>query len=232
MSRETYSKDVEFTCPHCKARNNATLWPRIDAESAPEIMDQLYAGTLFDHVCFHCHQPTALDHTVLIEFVPSQTAILNSPPNDPLAEAVKSSDAALAGYHLRRVTDSNTLRELALVIRDGLDDAGMLLLKHMLAARVMDDRGEPPVLCNYESTMRDGQRQWFEYVLFQNEESEPETLAVPMSAYESVLEVAREKREWACPCGEWIDWDEDSARKLWEGKTSVDQPIREMEESL
>ncbi len=232
MSGETYSQDVEFTCPHCKARNNATLWPRIDAESTPEIMDQLYAGTLFDHVCFHCHELTALDHTVLIECIPSQAAILNSPPNDPLAEAVDSTDSELAGYSLRRVTDSNALRELALVIRDGLDDAAMLLLKHMLAARVMDDRGEPPVLCNYESTMRDGQREWLEYVLFQNEESEPETLAVPMSAYESVLEVARENRELVFPRGKWIDWDEDSARKLWEGKTPVDQSMREMEESL
>ena len=216
MSGETLSQDVEFTCPHCKARNNATLWPRIDAESAPEVMDQLYAGTLFDHVCFHCHEPTALDHTVLVEFATARTAIMNSPPSDPLAAAVDAADSSLEDYSLRRVTDSNALRELALVIRDGLDDAAMLLLKHMLAARVMQDRGEPPVLCNYESTMRDGDKEWLEYVMFQTENSEPETLTVPMSVYQDVLNTVRDEKQMRFPTGQWMDWNEESAQCVWE----------------
>lgn len=216
MSGETISQDIEFQCPACKGRNTVTLWPRIDAESAPELMDRLYGGTLFDHVCAHCYETSSLDHTVLVEFGAAKTAILNAPPNDPLAQAVNLSDPALADFRLRKVTDSNSLRELALVLHDGLDDSAMLLLKHMLAARVMQDRGEPPVLLAYESTLHDGAREWMEYMLFQSEESDPETLTVPMAVYNDVLQAARPYQEEIFPNGQWVDWSDETAQIVWE----------------
>jgi len=216
MSGETISQDIEFQCPHCKGRNTVMLWPRIEAESAPELMDRLCAGTLFDHVCSHCYETTSLDHTVLVELGAARTAILNLPPNDPLARVVSLEDPALSEFHLRRVTDSNALRELAVILRDGLDDSTMLVLKHMLAARVMQDRGEPPVLLAYESTMRDGSRDWMEYMLFQTEESEPEILTVPLSVYMDVERTAAPLKDDVFPVGRWIDWNDDTARRVWD----------------
>jgi hypothetical protein len=216
VSGETISQDIEFQCPACKGRNTVTLWPRIDAESAPELMDRLYAGTLFDHVCAHCYETSSLDHTVLVELGAAKTAILNAPPNDPLAQAIDLSDSALAEYRLRKVTDSNALRELALALHDGLDDSAMLLLKHMLAARVLQDRGDPPVLLAYESTMHDGAREWMEYMLFQREESDPETLTVPMAVYNDVLQTAQPYQDEVFPTGRWVDWNDETAQRVWE----------------
>lgn len=216
MSGETTSRDIEFTCPQCKGLNTITLWPRIDAESAPELMDMLYAGTLFDHVCGHCDETSSLDHTVLVEFGAAKTAILNLPPNDPLADTVNPADPAWSLYRLRKVTDSNALRDLALALRDELDDSAMLLLKHMLAARVMQDRGEPPVLCNYDAFIHDGSCELLEYVLFQTEESEPETLTGPMSFYDEVLQSVRSFQESIFPLGQWVDWSDNTAQQLWE----------------
>jgi hypothetical protein len=229
LSGETISQDIEFQCPACRGRNTVTLWPRIDAESAPELMDRLYAGTLFDHVCAHCYETSSLDHTVLVEMDAAKTALLNAPPNDPLAQAVNRSDPALGEYRLRRVTDSNALRELALALHDGLDDSAMLLLKHMLAARVMQDRGEPPVLLAYESTMQDGSREWLEYMLFQTEESDAETLTVPMAVYNDVLRTALPHQEDIFPAGKWVDWNDETAQRVWE---RVQQKVESLASSV
>ena len=92
----------------------------------------------------------------------------------------------------------------------------MLLLKHMLAARVMQDRGEPPVLLAYELTMHDGAREWLEYMLFQREESEPETLTVPMAVYNDVLQTARPYQDEVFPAGKWATWSDETAQRVWE----------------
>jgi hypothetical protein len=86
----------------------------------------------------------------------------------------------------------------------------------MVAARVMQDRGEPPILLAYESTMRDGPNEWLEYMLFQTEESEPETLTVPMAAYDDVLRATLPHREEIYPAGKWIAWNDETAQRIWE----------------
>jgi hypothetical protein len=209
------SREVEFLCPFCKARNKAQLCVRVDAVADPDLVDQLADGTLFEVTCWQCKESAPFDFSS--QFLDRKRGICfwHDPPNDPLALGEEAAGDSFSDFQLRKVTDSNTFRELVHVWRDGLDDAAMLLLKHMLVARVMKDTGHCPVICNYDARINFEGQEWLEYVVFASEESDPETIRTPISVYESVAGAVQPFKESLFPVGQWVDWNDVTAEKLW-----------------
>lgn len=212
------STGVEFHCPFCKAHNRAEMWLRIEAAEDPALVQQAMDGALFTHTCWSCKEAATFDHALLFVDTARRVWFLNQPPSDPLAEhlAPAEMDNPPNDFQLRRVSNTNAFQELLRVWQDGLDDGAMLLLKHMLAARVLQDTGEPPILCSYDVRVTHDRQEWLEYVVFANEESEPETLAVPLSTYESVRQTISPYTAALFPVGQWIDWNDETARTIWE----------------
>jgi len=218
------SREVEFFCPHCKARNRATMWLQVNAASDPALARRVVDGSLFEQTCWHCRQTTALDHTLRYQDPQRRLWLLNAPPDDPLAGELESAQAPPEGYRLRRVEDMNALKELLHIWDDDLDDATMLLLKHMLAARVLRDTGSAPALCSYDTQITRDRQEWLEYIVFQTEESEPETLTVPMIVYADLLKTIEPHKEELFPIGEWVHWDHTTAGRMWEALQETERP--------
>jgi hypothetical protein len=211
------ARTVEFFCPHCKARTQSSFHTRIDAATEPDLSAQLLAGTLSEVTCWHCGERTLMEHSLVYVSRDRSGAIWLDPPNDPLGFAAPPEGGT--GPRMRRVRDANALRELATVWRDSLDDRAMLLLKHMLAARMFEETGSAPVLLAYEDRFNEEGQEWLEYVVFTDEEGDPEALRTPVSTYKSVvdaLDANREKVGQVLAPGTWVDWNGETARNLWE----------------
>jgi hypothetical protein len=205
---------LDYLCPSCKARNSIQVTLSVDAVDVPAV-EGLLDGTLFEFRCTACSSVNPMDHSV--QFIDTKQAVCfrYAPQGDPLA-AMLPEDTAWAEYSLRAAPDMNAFRELVHVWRDSLDNASMLLLKHMLAARVLEDSGSAPVLLSFDARVNMDGAEWLEYVLFQTEESDPETVRTPIGVYHSLAEVAAPAGERLWPRGQWADWDERSAAALWE----------------
>ena len=206
-------REVEFFCPHCKARNKTSLHTLVDARNEPDVAAQLLAGTLSEVTCWQCRDRVPFEHSLVSVDPVKGEAIWLDPPNDPLAGGTAPETAVAK---MRRVTDANALRELTAIWRDGLDDRAMLLLKHMLAARMLEETGSAPLLCAYEDRFNMDGEEWLEYVVFTSEEGDPEALRTPYSTYRSVAEAVERQADSVFPEGKWSDWNDTSARSLWE----------------
>lgn len=210
-------REVDFYCPHCREKNSGAFHMRIDARSEPEEASRLLAGTLSEVTCGSCRERSQMEHSLVFVDEPHGGAIWLDPPNDRLAAGVPPLEPM---ERLRRVTDSNALRELAAIWRDGLDDGAMLLLKHMLAARMLEESGSAPVLCAYEDRFNSDGQEWLEYVVFTSEEGDPEGLRTPFATYRSVAAATEGVAAEVFPAGKWVDWDDKSAQNLWEAMQS------------
>jgi hypothetical protein len=212
----SHQTHLDYYCPHCKARNHAALWTRVDVSTDPELAERILNGTLFEHPCAACHVVSALDHAV--QFVDPERRLVYwlDPPGDPLAQEAAPEDGLPEEFALYRVRDMNSFRELVHVWKYRLEESAMLLLKHMLVARVLQETGNCPVLCSFDALVKLDNGEWLEYIVFQTEESEPETLRVPWNVYESVRESMEPYIDRLFRPGRWVDWDEKTATQLWE----------------
>ncbi|MEP6754471.1 MAG: CpXC domain-containing protein [Chthonomonadales bacterium] len=215
MTIETKAtRRIEFVCPFCKGKSDTVLQLQLDVIADPTIYDRLFAGSLNEIECQKCHEVVPFDYSmVLIDSVKKNTLWLD-PQDDPFALKLESIERDREKLY-RIVTDSNTLRELASVHRDGLNDGAMLLLKHMVAARVLQDTGNSPALCSYECRAGESADAWLEFVIFASEDAEPEGVTVPYGMYVELVDQLKDSIDKLMPNGEWIDWNDRMAEKLW-----------------
>jgi hypothetical protein len=207
---------VDYHCPHCHARNRIQAWTIVNAARDPHLAERILDGSLFEFSCRGCEAVHLLDHALLFCDEARSLAILHAPPADPLMPDEKVLNALSVEYQLRVVEDGNAFRELVHVWQDRLDDAAMLLLKHMLAARVLEDTGVCPVMCSFDARVNVERQEWLEYIVFQTEERAAETLRVPLSVYQSLEQEIAPQRASLFPNGQWIAWDDETAQQVWE----------------
>src|SRR5205807_4238663 len=94
------------------------------------------------------------------------------------------------------------------------DDAAMLLLKHMAAARLQEEVGVPPVLCSYDR--KASERDELQFIVYMTETSDPETLSIPIDLYCDIARSLQPHKRGLLPNGRWIDWTAETARRLSE----------------
>ncbi len=207
--------EIEFKCPFCQARNKANLISRVYLNDGSSAKTRILDGSLLELTCWHCNESAPFEYSVQAVDTDRKYSLWLDPAGDPLALGKNVWNGIDSAYDLRRVTDSNTLNELAQIWASGLDDAAMLLLKHMLAARVLQDTGKAPLVCAYAGRIQENDADLMEYVIYSSEEADPEAITTPFSAYETLVEAATTARQNLFSKGQWVDWDDETARNLW-----------------
>ena len=187
----------------------------IDFQLQPDAYLKLMAGSSTEITCSSCRISAPFEFSLQVVDRERNLSIWLDPPNDPFAIKGFVQRDLIMEMSLRRVADMNTLREVAAVFRDGLQDGAMLLLKHMLAARILQDSGSSPILCSYEQRAGDSADARLEFVIFYSEEGDPETVTVPYEMYTNLVSETAPIISSVMPRGAWIGWDDDTVEKLW-----------------
>ncbi len=130
---------VAVRCPSCGASHEAALVQSINARTEPELVGQLLAGELNVLAC-PCGRRTRLEATLLF----------HDPDRDYYCQACPGGEAAMAeGARAfatigmtgtrRLVPSQNALLEKVMILRAGLDDSIIEVLKVILLASRGDD---------------------------------------------------------------------------------------------
>ena len=207
--------EIEFKCPFCQARNRANLISRVYLNDGSRAKSKILDGSLLDLTCWQCKESAPFEYSMQALDTDRKFSLWLDPKGDPMALGEKVWDGLDKSYDLRRVTDSNSLNELAQIWSAGLDDAAMLLLKHMLAARVLQDSGKAPLICAYSGRVQDKDGDVLEFVIYKTEESDPEAITTPFSVYETLVDASTVARQKLFAKGQWVDWDDETAKNLW-----------------
>ena len=205
---------IEFECPFCGGKSDTTLQLRIDLQKEPAALSRLFEGKLTEIACSKCGGSAVFDYSVELTDSENKLIFWLDPPNDPFSLKLNEG-LCKADYRYRRVADSNTLREVVSVFRDNLDDGAMLLLKHLVAARILKDSGHSPLICNYEGLAGEATDAWLEFIIFTTEEGDPESVTVPLSMYIGIVGQISEIENVVMPVGNWVDWNDQTAERLW-----------------
>ena len=143
------TKDITFKCPECGEEIPLTLWQSVNTAENPKEAEALAYGDLFYIQCPKCGYQTMANYSLLYHDVEHGMMIqyIATPDREERAkemaeyrkarkesiEAAKAQDPALAkqlyGSVFRFVTSLNDLREKALILRAGLDDRYVELVK-------------------------------------------------------------------------------------------------------
>ena len=208
-------RPIEYICPFCKGKSTAQLPSLIDVAKQSSEYSKLMDGTLTEIACGKCDRSAPFEYSLQIVDTERNLILWLAPPNDPFTIEEKDGFENICGMHLRRVADMNILREVAAIFRDGLQDGAMLLLKHMLAARILQDSGKSPILCSYEQRASESTDAWLEFVLFFSEDGEPEIATVPFAMYSDLNREIEPIIGEVMPQSVWVGWDEATAERLW-----------------
>lgn len=158
------TKDITFKCPECGEEIPLTLWQSVNTAENPKEAEALAYGDLFYIQCPKCGYQTManysllyhdVEHGMMIQYIATpdreerakEMAEYRKARKDSI-EAAKAQDPALAkqlyGAVFRFVTSLNDLREKALILRAGLDDHYVELVKAYImpqAANMKPDLG-------------------------------------------------------------------------------------------
>lgn len=121
---------ADITCPRCGAAGTAEIWSRIDFSDAPEALQRLIDGKLFDYACPECGHVSTIDHDCCVYDAASGNIVQYLANEDDVVEAKLTYGEALAeGMIVRIVLLREQLVEKAALLRDNLDDRAFEVLK-------------------------------------------------------------------------------------------------------
>jgi len=209
------SRRIELICPDCRSRNTVTLWERVDAHDV-ELVSRIMDGSLFDFHCRVCDNPIPGDHS--IDFIDRNLKLFvrYQAPGDAgqsAGWAAAIGEGEVPGeYLLLRAEDQASFIELVHVWNAGLDVAGMLILKHQLAAQITHDAESEPLVCSFDLQDDQGNLQ---YILIMKESARPETVTFSADVLKGVLERFQSDIPVLFQRGQWVDWNAETVRRFW-----------------
>ena len=204
-------KPIEFVCPNCSAKSLFALQNKIDLSANKANWTKLRDGSLLAATCSGCNSDIPFEFGMLASDKRKKLAFWLDVENDVFSIQKAVEEQKFEDHVLRKVTDSNTLSEIAAIFQDDLDDAAMLLLKHMTAAGYYQDTGKNPLICHYFN--RDEESLFF--MIITTEDGDPETISMPISSYESLRASAAKAKQHLFPIGTWVTWNDETAMNLW-----------------
>lgn len=204
MSKPT---PIEIVCPFCAAKNRVKVWLNLNSQKDTAQIEEALSGKLFEVECKGCKCEIPLEHSLHFHDPEClQYYRFDSPTGGLQARAEELAESGV-GYSLRRTANFSSLLELLHIWNENLDDAPMLLMKHMLAAEVEQLAGEPPLICNFSHVDRSSGEPSLEFVVVEGEESDPQNAGVPYSLYNYLVEKIEPIRNSVFPKGVWVEWD-------------------------
>lgn len=136
----TERMNVSVTCPQCGTESTTEVWTSVNSADNPDEAQWLIDGFLFEHECPECGNAITLNHNCLYHN-PGRKAMvlyLARPQNVDQAETALEKHRA-AGYRARIVPSRLVLREKAAMLRDGLDDRGVELVKFLVFNKFVEE---------------------------------------------------------------------------------------------
>src|SRR5258708_1350427 len=198
---------IEVVCPFCAAKNRTKVWLNLNTLTDPIQIEDALNGKLFELECKGCESEIPLEHSLHFHEPASLRYYRFDGPSGGLQARAEELEDDGRGYVLRRTGDFSSLRELMHIWKAGLDDAPMLLIKHMLAAEVQRHSGKAPLVCNFSHLDRSKGEPTLEFVVIESEEGEAQNAGAPMKLYEELLTRIEPIRAMVFPVGVWVEWD-------------------------
>lgn len=137
-----------IACPSCGFEGQMTVWTALSDALTPGAVERLIEGTLFDYTCPTCGEQVFSAYPCLYNDR-EHKAMVRLTYADQIAEAADAIDGVddgefkrlgdALGYRIRLTHQPDTLREKAVIFRDGLDDRVMEYLKASLVAAYAED---------------------------------------------------------------------------------------------
>src|SRR5262249_49154899 len=137
---------IEIVCPFCGAKKRVRVWLNLNAQENPGQIEDALSGKLFEVDCKGCKGEIPLEHSLHFHDPSEKRYYRFDAPSGGLQARTEELVEGGSGYDLRRTADFSSSLELLHIWNEGLDDAPMLLMKHMLAAEVEQQAGNPPLI--------------------------------------------------------------------------------------
>ncbi len=171
------------TCPSCHAEREVEVVQSINTEKAPELEAKLLAGQLNRFTCACGKRATVAGELLFVDPAARFWCRVCVADEAGRAEAVDAYRAAGVTGTVRVVPSLNALVEKVKLLRAGLEDWAIELMKVLLLAST-GGRDLNSVLL-FEDLDRDAQT--LRWLLFDEAGANPRSLSAPLSLYESHL---------------------------------------------
>lgn len=153
---EVLKKSV--ACPNCGRPGEAEIWTSVNNVEDPDAAQWLIDGFLFQYECPECGQVSDLNHDCLYHDAVNGAYLLymaNTGKRQDVLAALQ--ERAPEGYVVRLVRSREELREKAAILRDGLDDRAVEVVK-LAAFNKFAEEGALPANAQayYGATAEDG----------------------------------------------------------------------------
>jgi len=134
------SGTIKARCPACGTSHDAALVQSINARDQPAVVERLLAGDLNVLAC-ECGRRTLLEATLLFHDPERAYFCQACPGGEPaMAAGARAFETVAPSLATRRLVPShNALLEKVLILRAGLDDSTLEVLKVILLASRGDD---------------------------------------------------------------------------------------------
>ena len=198
MSRQ---QEVDITCPGCGFTGRFVIWDSVNNVLSPEAAQKLIDGSLFLYECPSCGEENQVFYACLYHDMEHRAMVqLVSDTEESVEEAFeaygKLMDDGIAkeigyssGYRHRLVTDINSLREKAAILRDELDDRAVELVKLIVLAQKAGKGQIPSGASAYYVCLDEGSGLVLEFVSDEGALS----AGVDREMYDSLAELVRDR---------------------------------------
>ncbi len=138
----TSTRTIEIACPRCHVTDSAEIWTSVNAREDPDAAQWLIDGFLFEHTCGSCGNVMMLNHDCLYHDPDRKVLVQLVAAPARMNEAKEALQPYVQrGYEARVVGSRYALREKAAIVRDGLDDHAVELLKFLVFNRFVGEGG-------------------------------------------------------------------------------------------
>lgn len=198
MSRQ---QEVDITCPGCGFTGRFVIWDSVNNVLSPEAAQKLIDGSLFLYECPNCGEKNQVFYACLYHDMEHRAMVqLVSDTEESVKKAFETYEKLMgdgivkeinfdSGYKHRLVTDINSLREKASILRDELDDRAVELMKLIVLAGNADNDQIPSGATAYYVCLDEGSDLVLEFVSDEGAVS----ASVGREMYDSLAELVRER---------------------------------------
>ena len=158
---------IPFKCPKCGKESEPEIQRSVNTVTEPEAAERVISGDLFSYQCPGCGADVVLTYPLLYQDLVRRTTLQLVTPKqgstlaESVDDAVSERETTMAelraklpeadadfGEHFRVVTTPDALREKAMILRAGLDDRYVEIIKSMTLAIQKQDGETTDVASN------------------------------------------------------------------------------------
>lgn len=169
---------VEILCPNCFYHTHIKSHTLALPEMEPKLRERILADCMFTYECPRCHKPITFIHDFLYRDVPHSFMVYMSTEQTELPKLKEQFPESL----IRCVASPDQLKEMILMLEDGLDDHTIEVIKELLK-----NKDSMVKQIHYHDYDRESETIWFTYLY----EMQEECKAIEKTIYDRIYEKGR-----------------------------------------